>query len=108
VDDDGRAYRDGGDLHGGRLSLEMAEAALERLNPGGRLLLYTGAAVVDGANPFLTELERLCADRGCTLSARELDPDVFGEELSRPAYADVDRIALIGAVAVRSDDGTAA
>jgi hypothetical protein len=26
----------------------------------------------------------------------ELDPDVFGEELSMSGYADVDRIAVVG------------
>jgi hypothetical protein len=29
---------------------------------------------------------------------RELDPDIFGEELGKPAYDDVERIAAIGAV----------
>jgi hypothetical protein len=32
---------------------------------------------------------------------RELDPDVFGEDLDEPAYAQVERIALVGAVIVR-------
>lgn len=101
IDPEGRAYRHGGDLHGGRLSLEMAEAALAALNPGGRLLLYTGAAIVDGRNPLAEELRRLCEARGFDLTCRELDPDVFGEELSRPEYAEVERIAVIGAVASR-------
>lgn len=101
VDNAERAYRHGGDLHGGQLSLEMSVAAMDRLAPGGRLLLYTGAAIVDGANPLLNALERLAGERGCEVSARELDPDVFGEELSRPEYAEVDRIAVIGAVVSR-------
>jgi hypothetical protein len=29
------------------------------------------------------------------LSVRERDPDVFGEELSNPAYAEVERIAVL-------------
>jgi hypothetical protein len=33
--------------------------------------------------------------------ARELDPDVFGEELERPAYAGVDRIAVVALDAVK-------
>ena len=99
IDPEGRAYRHGGDLHGGRLSVTMAEQALEALNPGGRLFLYTGAAIVNGRNPVCEALQRLSDDRGCTFSCEELDPDVFGEELSRPEYADVDRIAVIGAVA---------
>lgn len=101
IDPEERAYRHGGDLHGGRLSVEMAEDGLDALNPGGRLLLYTGAAIVEGRNPVCEELEKLCEARGFTLSCREIDPDVFGEELSRPEYADVERIAVIGAVAVR-------
>jgi methylase of polypeptide subunit release factors len=101
VDPDERAYRHGGDLHGGRLSVEMAEDGLKALNPGGRLLLYTGAAIVEGRNPLCEELDSLCDARGFPLTCQELDPDVFGEELSRPEYADVDRIAVIGAVATR-------
>ena len=46
VDAKGRAYRDGGDLHGGRVSLEWAKAAIPKLAPGGRMLLYTGAAIL--------------------------------------------------------------
>jgi methylase of polypeptide subunit release factors len=99
IDPEERSYRHGGDLHGGRLSLEMSEDALKALNPGGRLLLYTGAAIVEGRNALCEELARLCAANGASLRCEELDPDVFGEELSRPEYADVERIAVIGAVA---------
>jgi methylase of polypeptide subunit release factors len=35
VDAESRTYRDGGDLFGGRISLDMAGAAAERLEPGG-------------------------------------------------------------------------
>ena len=42
------------------------------------------------------------AKAGCSLDYRELDPDVFGEELDRPAYRDVDRIAVVAAIAVKS------
>lgn len=101
VDASERAYRHGGGLHGGRLSLDMAEDALGSLRAGGRLLLYTGAAICGGHNALCAELERLCDDHGAVLSCRELDPDIFGEELSRPEYAEVERIAVIGAVAVK-------
>ncbi|MDP8916793.1 MAG: class I SAM-dependent methyltransferase, partial [Pseudomonadota bacterium] len=47
VDTHGRTYRDGGDMLGARLSLEWAQAAAERLASGGRLLLYTGSAIVE-------------------------------------------------------------
>ena len=43
-------------------------------------------------------LADLAEASGCDLRYREIDPDVFGEELETPAYADVDRIALVAAV----------
>ncbi len=101
IDPSGRAYRDGGGLHGGQLSLDLARAAVRRLGPGGRLLLYTGAAIVDGANPLGDALQALAGEQDCDLGLRELDPDVFGEELSNPQYAEVERIAVIGAVMMK-------
>ena len=62
------------------------------------MLLYTGAAFVDGEAPFLAALERSCADAGADLDVTEIDPDVFGEELDEPPYAKVERIAAIGAI----------
>jgi hypothetical protein len=88
-------------MHGGRLSLDLALAAAERLAPGGRLILYTGAAIVDGRDELKEALEPALAERGCSLRYRELDPDVFGEELEKPPYHDVERIAVVGAVAVK-------
>jgi hypothetical protein len=35
IDEKGRTYRDGGDLHGGALSVEWAEAAMRGLAPAG-------------------------------------------------------------------------
>lgn len=101
IDPKGRTYRDGGDMHGGQLSLDMATEAAARLTPGGRLLLYTGSAIVAGRDELHEALEAAMADANCTLRYRELDPDVFGEELEKPEYADVDRIAIIGAVATK-------
>jgi SAM-dependent methyltransferase len=98
----GREYRDGGDMHGGRLSVELAKAAAERLAPGGRLLLYTGAAIVEGRDALHEALEPALRERGCTVRYRELDPDVFGEELEKPPYRDVERIAVVAAVAVKA------
>ena len=95
IDDLGRAYRDGGDLHGGAVSLEMARMAVARLAPGGRLLLYTGAAIIEGDNPLARALEELAAQQGLVFACRETDPDVFGEELENPAYRDADRLAVI-------------
>ena len=52
VDESKRAYRHGGGPLGAGLSLMIVDAALERLAPDGTLLLYTGAAMVDGSDPF--------------------------------------------------------
>lgn len=98
ADDGERAYRDGGGMIGGRLSLQMAQEALPRLNPGGRLILYTGSAIVDACDELGVALSGLAQTRGCELAYRELDPDVFGEDLVKPAYRTVDRIAVVAAV----------
>jgi predicted RNA methylase len=86
---------------GGRAALDMAKAAAERLEPGGRLLLYTGIAITGGRDRLRDALREALAVRRCDLTYREIDPDVFGEVLEQPAYADVDRIAAVGAVAVK-------
>jgi len=98
ADDDAREYSDGGGMLGGEVALEMTRSAVERLAPGGRLLLYTGSAIVRGEDRLRSELARLVESSGCSLRYAELDPDVFGEELERAAYRDVDRIAVVGAV----------
>ena len=101
ADEGGRAYRDGGGMHGGQLSVDLAETVLPRLRPGGRLVLYTGSAIVDGADRMETCLRELAGAHGCALRYRELDPDVFGEDLLKPHYAGVERIAVVSAVFTR-------
>lgn len=101
IDEAGRLYRDGGAMHGGQVSLDMATMALARLAPGGRLILYTGSAIAGGEDELRAALARAAAAHGCTMRYREIDPDVFGEELEQDRYADVDRIALVAAVFVR-------
>lgn len=96
-----RAYRDGGAMLGAKLSIDLAVEALGRLTPGGRLLLYTGSAIVDGRDALRGALEIAVGAAGATMVYRELDPDVFGEELDEPVYAMAERIALVGAVIVR-------
>ena len=96
-----RSYRNGGAAHGAALSLRMLEASLPRLNVGGRLLLYTGSAIVDGRDPLHDALQEELQALGWPWRWRELDPDVFGEELELPAYAPVDRIAAVGLVVER-------
>lgn len=106
ADPDERAYRHGGGALGAGLSLRIVEQALPRLRPGGSLVLYTGVAMVDGRDPFLEALGawRDSAQFGWTY--KELDPDVFGEELLTPGYQDVERIAVVALVVTRIGAGT--
>ena len=101
IADGGRTYRDGGDMHGARLSLDWAIAGASRLRPGGRMLLYSGSAIVEGDDPLRSALQAQLPADDYTLSYRELDPDIFGEQLKEKAYRDVERIAAIGAVITR-------
>jgi len=55
--------------------------------------------VVQGKDLLRTELEPLLRSRCAWHEYRELDPDVWGDELDTPAYADTDRIALVSLVA---------
>ena len=96
MDAGGRAYRDGGDLLGGAVSLDWIEQGLRQLSPGGTILLYTGAAYVDGRSPLLDAIEHVCREAGARLEVQELDPDVFGEQLLEPGYQNVERIAAVG------------
>ncbi len=96
-----RAYRHGGDRLGLSLSLRMAATALAHLAPGGQLLLYTGVAITGGHDPFLAELKMLMRGFDGTWHYSEIDADVFGEELDRAVYADIDRIAAVGLVVTR-------
>ena len=95
VDAAARAYRHGGGLRGEGLSLAILKAALPKLSSNGRLLLYTGSAIVDGGDGFREAAEIVLANSGCSWSYVEVDPDVFGEELEGGAYADADRIAAV-------------
>lgn len=97
-----RTYRDGGDLYGGRLSLEWAREGMGLLSPGGRLILHTGVSIVEGRDVVLEALRDCVPATGWQFDYRELDPDIFGEELDQPAYAEVERIAAIGLVLTRT------
>lgn len=95
VDPAARSYRHGGGALGAGLSFKILDAACERLAPGGTLLLYTGAAIVRGRDPFCEEAEARLRETDLKWAYREVDPDVFGEELSGGAYTDADRIAAV-------------
>ncbi|MDQ3366824.1 MAG: class I SAM-dependent methyltransferase [Myxococcota bacterium] len=90
-----RVYRDGGGELGIALGVRIVREGLARLTPGGRLLLYTGAPIVDGEDRVRAAIAPLLAAGAARWSYEELDPDVFGEELETPAYAAVDRIAAV-------------
>ncbi|SFL13660.1 class I SAM-dependent methyltransferase [Methylorubrum salsuginis] len=101
VDAGGRAYRDGGGTLGAGLPLRVVEAATERLNPGGSLVLFTGSAIVEGRDGFREAATALCDRAGLDWAYREYDPDAYGEELSGPVYAEVERLALCVLTATR-------
>lgn len=95
VDGSLRAYRHGGGRFGEGLSLRILSESLPRLASAGTLLLYTGTAVVAGEDVFLSACRELLDVTGLAWSYREVDPDVFGEELETPTYVNVDRIAAV-------------
>lgn len=95
LDRDERAYRHGGGEHGAGLSIAIVKAALQRLAPGGSLLLYTGVAMFAGQDPFLDVVRPLLHAADVSWHYHEMDPDVFGEELLNPAYASAERIAAV-------------
>lgn len=91
----GRAYRHGGETFGTDLSLRIVRESLPRLAPGGCLLLYTGAPMVRGRDIFHDALGALLRQEMFSCAYEEIDPDIFGEELEQPAYAEVERIAAV-------------
>ena len=96
-----RAYRHGGGALGAELSLRIIEQARERLVMGGTLLLYTGVAIVDGRDALLDAVRLRLAGPAFSWHYRELDPDVFGEQLLEPGYAHVERIAVVALTLTR-------
>lgn len=96
-----RAYRHGGGRWGEGLSERIVREGMPCLAPGGRLVLYTGVAIVGGRDTLLESLRDDLAASGWPWRYRELDPDVFGEELEEPAYAEAERIAVTALVLQR-------
>jgi SAM-dependent methyltransferase len=90
-----RAYRHGGGPLGSALSVRIAEQALGRLAPGGSLLLYTGAPIIEGGDPFHRAVGKILCRTTMNWFYEEIDPDVFGEELESGLYDRVDRIAIV-------------
>lgn len=95
IDPAARLYRHGGGQRGEALSLRILQEALPHLAPGGQLLLYTGTAIAHGHDLLREQAAATLAPTGHPWTYREIDPDVFGEELAHPPYATTDRIAAI-------------
>jgi hypothetical protein len=101
IDPAGRAYRDGGGEHGHKLALAIVDAAATRLEPGGSLVLFSGTGITDGCDPFRQEAGERLDGTGLVWTYREVDPDVYGEELDGPPYAHAERIAVVVLTATR-------
>lgn len=97
-----RVYRHGGGALGAQLSLRIVEQACERLSPAGTLLLYTGVAIVEGRDALLEAIRLRLAGPQWSWVYREVDPDVFGEQLLEPGYERVERIAAVALTVTRN------
>ncbi len=91
-----RLYRHGGGSLGSELSLEIVRQALDHLAPSGRLILYSGSAIVNGVDELRNSLGPILDRRDLRFRYEEIDPDVFGEELDQWPYEKADRVAVIG------------
>jgi methylase of polypeptide subunit release factors len=91
-----RMYRHGGGLLGSELTLQIVKQSLQRLAPGGRLIIYSGSAITRGVDQLKKTIGQLLKDSDFQFEYEEIDPDVFGEELDRGPYDRADRIAAIG------------
>ena len=98
VDPEARLYRHGGGELGSLLSVRIVREGQHHLAPGGRLILYTGSPIIRGRDLLREAIEEATRGAPVTYTYSELDPDVFGEELAMPAYAEADRIAAVAVV----------
>ena len=98
IDRQQRTYRHGGDHYGTQLSRNIISQSIEYLETGGQLFLYTGSPVKGGEDQLLQWIVRHQQENNFKLNYEEIDPDIFGEELGTAAYAEIDRIAAVGAV----------
>jgi methylase of polypeptide subunit release factors len=101
VDDEQRLYRHGGGDSGLGVATRIVEEALVKLRPGGRLVLYTGTPIVEGVDLFFQTVHPVLQLYWQHFVYEEIDPDVFGEELLRSAYAKAERIAVVGLTAIK-------
>ncbi len=96
MDSTARSYRDGGGCFGSELSVMIVEKALDYLPKNGQLLLYSATCFSDGVDVLRRELQPLLSRPGLAHTYEEIDPDIFGEELSQPAYHSIERLAAVG------------
>jgi methylase of polypeptide subunit release factors len=94
-DTERRAYRHGGEHLGSELSVRILKQSIEQLSAGGSLLLYTGAPSVEGVDLFFEQAWPLIDRSDLAWTYREMDPDVFGEELETQTYREAERIAAV-------------
>lgn len=95
ADPGGRTYRDGGGADGLDITRRIVEGALDRLAPGGALMLYTAVAVSGGIDPLRDHVQQHLHGSGASLAYSEIDPDIFGDLLSGDPYREADRIAAV-------------
>jgi methylase of polypeptide subunit release factors len=98
-----RKYRHGGGDYGAEISLNIVKESIEYLKPGASLALYTGSCVVNGEDIFHQHLKQIIPTDLFSFTYEEIDPDVFGEQLTLDQYKDVERIAAIGLVLTRKN-----
>jgi methylase of polypeptide subunit release factors len=96
-----RVYRHGGGALGAELSLKIAKQGIDHLAPAGRLILYTGSAIVNGVDQFHNSLCPILNRADVRFQYEEIDPDVFGEELDHWPYDRVERIAAVSLIVDR-------
>jgi SAM-dependent methyltransferase len=101
VDEAARACCYDGGAIGAGPALAAVNAAIGRLAPGGTLLLYTASSIVDGVDQLGDEIARRLRRAGFAWCYDEIDPDIRGDELGKPAYASFDRIAAVWLMATK-------
>jgi hypothetical protein len=60
--------------------------------------MHSGSSIVAGRDVLRSALMAEPLAGEMKVDYRELDPDIFGGELGKPEYAEVERIAAVGVV----------